>query len=292
MRIGPAKEVFRSPHLFIGCKHRPRRRTTWDPSETLEIRYVRRNNYYINTGEIKLKKPKAILFDLGDTLLRSNYFKPIRGVKELLKIANNPRNISADEIQSYAEQVLKDLAENGESKLLQLDNKSFTNFLYGIHDITFDKTPEELDLIFLDGAESVSLIDGVTELLDYLKDSGVRLAILSNTGFSESAHRTQLNRRGIEEYFEFFIATSDYCIRKPDKRIFDLALSRLHLTPEEVWYVGNKFEYDIVGANDANMFPIWLNEKQKEIETGIEHLSVKSHDELLTILKEHWAFVK
>lgn len=48
--------------------------------------------------------------------------------------------------------------------------------------------------------------------------------------------------------FEFVIATSEYLFRKPNKRIFDLALEKAALTPEDVWYIGDNYECDVIGA--------------------------------------------
>ena len=45
--------------------------------------------------------------------------------------------------------------------------------------------------------------------------------------------------------------------RKPNKRIFDLALEKADLQADEVWYVGDQYECDIVGARNAGIFPIW-----------------------------------
>lgn len=233
-------------------------------------------------------KPKAILFDLGDTIVKSHDFNPILGVKELMKKSHNPKNVSAEEVQAYANQVLNDIGEFQGNRQLQVDSLALNRLIYGIHGISLNLSDDELDLIFLDGAESISLMDDVKELLDYLTTQKVRIAILSNTGFRESSHRTQLRRFGIEDYFEFFIATSDYLLRKPDKRIFDLALAKLELNASEVWYIGNKFEFDIVGANNANIFPVWFNKNKESPNGDIEHLNINSYKELIDLLKESW----
>ncbi len=47
-------------------------------------------------------KPKAIVFDYGDTLLKNNYFNPLLGTRELLKYACNPNKVTAEEVQAYA----------------------------------------------------------------------------------------------------------------------------------------------------------------------------------------------
>lgn len=45
---------------------------------------------------------KAILFDAGDTLAEYIKSQPLEGTKAVLEIANNPNQVTAEEIQSYA----------------------------------------------------------------------------------------------------------------------------------------------------------------------------------------------
>jgi HAD superfamily hydrolase (TIGR01509 family) len=47
-------------------------------------------------------------------------------------------------------------------------------------------------------------------------------------------------------------------VRKPDPAIFILAVTRLGLEPEEVLYVGDSFEKDILGAHAAGLRTGWL----------------------------------
>lgn len=48
-----------------------------------------------------MKKPFAILFDMGDTLIEYHENNTLKGTEELLKKANNPDSITANEIQEY-----------------------------------------------------------------------------------------------------------------------------------------------------------------------------------------------
>jgi putative hydrolase of the HAD superfamily len=45
--------------------------------------------------------------------------------------------------------------------------------------------------------------------------------------------------------------------RKPNRRIFDLALEKAGLQAADVWYIGDQYECDIVGSRNAGMFPVW-----------------------------------
>ena len=49
----------------------------------------------------------------------------------------------------------------------------------------------------------------------------------------------------------------NYIFRKPNKRIFDLALEKAELQPDEVWYIGDQYECDVKGALYAGLLPIW-----------------------------------
>ena len=48
----------------------------------------------------------------------------------------------------------------------------------------------------------------------------------------------RINRLLPKNNFEFIITSSNYIFRKPHKRLFDLALEKAGLRPEEVWYIG------------------------------------------------------
>jgi putative hydrolase of the HAD superfamily len=45
--------------------------------------------------------------------------------------------------------------------------------------------------------------------------------------------------------------------KTPKKRIFDLALEKAELQPDEVWYIGDQYECDVKGSINAGMVPIW-----------------------------------
>ncbi len=53
------------------------------------------------------------------------------------------------------------------------------------------------------------------------------------------------------------IASSEYVFRKPNRRIFELALEKAGLQADEVWYIGDQYECDIKGAGQAGIFPVW-----------------------------------
>lgn len=63
--------------------------------------------------------------------------------------------------------------------------------------------------------------------------------------------------------------------RKPNKRIFDLALEKADLQANEVWYVGDQYECDIVGARNAGIFPVWYQ--------GALRMSCDDKEDVITV---------
>ena len=48
-----------------------------------------------------------------------------------------------------------------------------------------------------------------------------------------------------------------FMFRKPNKRIFDLALEKAELLPDEVWYIGDQYECDVKGSLNAGLLLVW-----------------------------------
>ena len=93
--------------------------------------------------------------------------------------------------------------------------------------------------------------------MDYLKNKGIRTGVISNIAYAPAGVAGRIKRLLPENAFEFIITSSNYIFRKPNKRIFDLALEKAELAPEDVWYIGDQYECDIKGAAAVGMIPVW-----------------------------------
>ena len=66
-----------------------------------------------------------------------------------------------------------------------------------------------------------------------------------------------------------------------------MALKKAGLPPEEVWYIGDQYECDIVGAAGAGLFPVWYIGALQEADTKKrEVLTVESWRELEAMLNQ------
>jgi putative hydrolase of the HAD superfamily len=95
----------------------------------------------------------------------------------------------------------------------------------------------------------------MVETLNALRERAVKLSIVTNASVSLQTAAIQALKIG--EMFDAIVISEAEGVRKPDRRIFDLALRRLGATPAEAVFVGDHPEVDIRGAQDAGMRAIW-----------------------------------
>ncbi|MDD3981497.1 MAG: HAD family hydrolase [Spirochaetia bacterium] len=90
----------------------------------------------------------------------------------------------------------------------------------------------------------------VPEVLRKLKDRGFRLGVISNW---DPSARPILQRQGILDFFEVTVISSEVGVTKPDSKIFEIALEKASVKPENCLYVGDNYYDDAVGASAVGM---------------------------------------
>lgn len=104
---------------------------------------------------------------------------------------------------------------------------------------------------------------GVQELLPHFK-LHYQLAAVSD---GQSAWAVpELRRCQLDKFFSGVTVSGDLGFRKPDRRIFGMALKNLQLTAEEVIFVGNDMYRDIYGAHNAGMKTVFFKSNQGDQE--------------------------
>jgi HAD superfamily hydrolase (TIGR01509 family) len=98
-------------------------------------------------------------------------------------------------------------------------------------------------------------VPGTREVLEGLRNAGLRLAVISN---ADGRVAEYLDNAGLADCFELIVDSGIEGIEKPDPRIFRIACARMGLAPDEVVYVGDTFEVDVMGARAAGIRAILL----------------------------------
>lgn len=206
--------------------------------------------------------PKMILFDYGQTLADEKSFDGIAGTAAVLKYAaKNKYNRTAEEIQAVANAMNHELGRYDPERKYQFQvevpNDMFNAYLYESQGITLSISAKEVDKIFWDAAAPAVPTEGIKEFLQFLREKGIRTGVISNIVYCGEAVEERIGALLPEHKFEFIVASSEYMYRKPNKRIFEIALEKADLKPEEVWYIGDQYGADVAGARNAGIMPVW-----------------------------------
>ena len=209
-----------------------------------------------------MNKPKAILFDLDDTLLA---FTPA-SVKAWRKccddfVLDNGVDFTGSELLDSINNVRKwywSDPERNKKGRENMKNARREVFTYALERFGFSDTEKincTADSYTRLQEELWSLFEGTEEALINLKKAGIRLAVVTN-GTAE-VQRGKLRRFNIYDYFEYVVIDSEVGASKPDRVIFDYALNKLQLDSSEVWMIGDNLNWDVKGAQDCGIFAVW-----------------------------------
>jgi putative hydrolase of the HAD superfamily len=97
--------------------------------------------------------------------------------------------------------------------------------------------------------ESIRLLEYLARMPKGIVSNGQRV-------FSE----IELRYLRLHQHFNTIVFSSDVGFKKPDPRIFQIALDNLQLKPDEVMFIGDSFESDILGAQKVGMKTSYIRE--------------------------------
>ncbi len=213
-----------------------------------------------------MKLPRAILFDLDDTLLvafgrSASQWRRIVGALAARLMPLTPAAVIAAIQQSSAE-LWADPAQHkhwrhriGEARR-RIVADAFAGLAAGGHAVA-DRSL--CDLIAdrynaLHEAE-LQLFPGVHETLQRLKQLGVRLALITN-GAAEP-QRAKVVRFALEERFEHIQIEGEHGFGKPEERAYTHAMAALGVEPRDTWMVGDNLEWEIAAPQRLGIYAIW-----------------------------------
>lgn len=207
---------------------------------------------------------KAIIFDLDNTLIDRQ-----KAFKEMLERKFHAMFDDEELIQKMINDILK-WDNNGTVERIDVFKKWAE--IYHITKIS----PEQLDKEWSNESGSVAfLFDDVRDTLKELKKK-YKIAVLTNG--NASSQRRKLNTINIYDLLDYSLVSSEYGVRKPDKKIFEYTAKQLDLKTEECSYVGDNYKIDILGSRNAGMLPVFIS-RNNEIHEDV--LCIQTIKELL-----------
>ena len=130
---------------------------------------------------------------------------------------------------------------------------------------------------------TLALYPHVRKTLNALRGN-LPLALVTD---AQSAYaRGELHKVGILGYFDPIVVSGDHGFRKPDPRLFEIALDAMGAPAGNTLYVGNDMHRDIYGAQQAGMQTVLFDSDQgtKKYRDCVPDHRITDYRELLAIL--------
>ena len=130
--------------------------------------------------------------------------------------------------------------------------------------------------------EYIRLYDGAKELLRSLRAGGGRVWLLSNA--QSIFTMWELEHLGLSEFFDGIYLSSDYGVKKPDRRFFEILLQERKISPDRAVMIGNDGQCDIQGGRKAGLSTCYIRSNLSPDEPAPEADDVIEGTDLLRLL--------
>ena len=216
---------------------------------------------------------RAIAFDVNGTLVR---ILADDGDERAFRAAAHFLTYQGIDLHRYELcelyfQLLKEQLRTSQERYPEFDAVGIWRSIIEDHQTDFTRALpaaklEQIPLSLAELARGVSrrrlgLYPYVREVLDVLRER-YPLAVVTD---AQSAYaRSELHKVGLLAYFDPIVVSGDHGYRKPDPRLFQLALDGMAVAAENTLYVGNDMYRDIYGAREAGLTTVMFDSDQGE----------------------------
>ncbi len=202
---------------------------------------------------------KAVFFDLDDTIFDHQYCRraALRNLAERYPVLGG---VTPAELEVLHERHLQN------THTLLLDGKiSVAQARLERIRLLFAELETELDAASLGAAsrlfrntyeESRRPVPGAVPLIDELKKRA-KIGVITN-GLA-GTQRSKIACCGLEGQIDALVISEEAGVRKPDRRIFEIALAMTGCRPEDAIMVGDSWRHDVLGARAAGVAAVWFN---------------------------------
>ena len=230
-----------------------------------------------------------LIFDYFETIVHNKSMDFNRGLSGLWEKYYKAK-CSFEEISAYGEELFRHLQEVHKQGLeYAFVKEELPKYAERFGGDTIEMTFEE-EADFLMRCNEMENMPHIPEALAEFEKMGIPMYVLSNSGFTAGALSIALERLGIRKYFKKIWSSANYGKIKPCRDFLDMAIECvLSDNPEEkkenIVFVGDTYDSDVKGANDAGIAVVWINRKGEQNTENLSFYGISNTSELVEAVK-------
>jgi putative hydrolase of the HAD superfamily len=130
--------------------------------------------------------------------------------------------------------------------------------------------------------EAHRAVPGIEEVLIKLKADQYRITVITN-GFKKTQYK-KLESCNLIPYIDLIVTSEEIGVTKPDPKIYQAALKRWNIGPQETVMIGDSWENDVLCPHSLGMRTIWFNRRNEVCPDPAITRIIHSSNEILDIL--------
>jgi putative hydrolase of the HAD superfamily len=206
--------------------------------------------------------PRAILFDLDDTILAAGHrLEVLRFVAREFEPELAP--MQPDDLAGRLEAALEEFwSDPVRHKIARFGiSQARRQVIAGVFVATglehmTEELAERFAVRFADCRDQLTdFFPGARETIEILKARGVLLALVTNGG--SEGQRAKIERFSMAPLFDHIQIEGEHEFGKPDERAYLHAMNALGVEPHETWMVGDNLEWEVAAPQRLGIFAIW-----------------------------------
>ena len=208
--------------------------------------------------------PRAILFDLDDTVLSASAATPAVMEQVCTQFAPRMPGVSAAGLYTTFRDAAGEYWSDPERQRSGRLNPAEATLAIATSALDSLGVRDDTRLAW-DLAESyrttressLKPYPGAIETLESLQGMGVKLALITNG--SAEGQRGKVVRFELERFFGCIVIEGEFGVGKPDERVYRHALAALSTDPEDAWMVGDNLEWEVAVPQRLGLRGIWVD---------------------------------
>ena len=208
-------------------------------------------------------RPRAILFDLDDTILEYDGSADRVWRSVVAEFAGGTAGLDIERfmeaLNEYREWYWGDPERHRRGRLdLPLARREVVRGTFELLGHAAPALADEIAHAYSVQRElEIRPFPGAIETLTYVRAKGIRMALVTNG--TSAMQRGKIQRFGLESCFDYILIEEEFGVGKPDERVYLHVIEQLDTSPSESWMVGDNLEWEVATPQRLGIFSIWVD---------------------------------
>jgi 2-haloalkanoic acid dehalogenase type II len=225
---------------------------------------------------------KAILFDLGGTLVETSHLKAISYIsKKVSGELNIDQGILEEKLINNFKEIFRKAREGRFKTIAKIIEESLFNSIQDTKGSNLSKKVRSFYKEYIE--KEVKIYPNVYNVLNSLRQMNLKLGIISNS--DTYLTKCMLKKFSLDKFFDVVVTSSMSKAYKPNPKIFKVGLLKLGFSANQTVFIGNS-DKDIQGAKSVGMITVLLKTKETSKLQASPDFIISNLDEVSQLVKQ------